>query len=163
MIKKYAVILFALAAFEGAAWAQNANPLVGAWTLVSVNDERPDGSKTPLYGSDPSGFLVFDAQGQYSLQLCAAGRPKYASNDRTKGTPEEYKAVAVGCNPHWGRYVLDAANNAIVFKIDHAMFPNWENTEQRRSFEIKNGVLSYSVPNAPVAGAKPVVTWKRAQ
>jgi hypothetical protein len=162
MIKTCISIAFASVVTMGAALAQQGNSLVGAWTIVSVNDERPDGSKTPLYGPSPSGYLVFDAQGRYSLQLCAAGRPKYAANDRTKGTPEEYKAVAVGCNPHWGHYTIDDANKAIVFKIDHAMFPNWENTEQRRSYTIADGVLKYVVPNAPVDGAHPVVTWKRA-
>ncbi|MGN6570776.1 MAG: lipocalin-like domain-containing protein [Pseudolabrys sp.] len=152
---------FAIAASASGAAAQS-NPLVGAWSLVSVNDERP-GSKTPLYGDNPAGLLIFDAQGRYSLQLCAGGRPKYASNDRTKGTPEEYRANAIGCNPHWGRYTLDEAKKVIVFRIEHAMFGNWESTVQNRSYAIENGMLRYSVPNPPVGGANPIVVWKKAE
>src|SRR3569623_288774 len=142
----------------GGAAAQS-NPLVGAWTLVSGDDVRGD-AKTPRYGASPAGLLIFDAQGRYSLQLCAAERPKYASKDRTKGTPEEYRANALGCNPHWGRYALDEGKKVVVFKIDHAMFGNWEKTEQNRSFTIENGMLRYAVPNPPVGGANPIVVWK---
>lgn len=155
-----AVSSFAIAAGAGTAAAQS-NPLVGAWTIVSVGDVR-GGTTTPLYGDKPEGLLIFDAKGRYSLQLCASGRPKYASKDRTKGTAEEYRANAVGCNPHWGRYALDEAKKIIVFKIDHAMFGNWENTVQNRTYAIENGTLRYAVPNPPVGGANPIVVWKRA-
>lgn len=155
--------LYVLVLLTCAAAAQQSNPLVGTWTLVSVNDERPDGSKLKIYGEAPSGLLIFDAQNRYSLQLCSNDRPKYASKDRLKGTPEEYKAAAIGCNPHWGRYTLDAAKGVIVFKIDHAIFGNWEGTEQNRSFKLGDGLLTYAVPNPPSGGANPVVTWKRAE
>ena len=147
---------------NGHATAQQANPLVGVWTIVSVNNERPDGSKVPLFGSNPSGLLVFDAQGRYSLQLCAAGRPKFAAKDRNKGTPEEYQAAVVGCNPHWGRYTFNEAEKTIVFEIDHAIFTNWEGTQQKRSFTITDEMLKYAVPNPSEGAANPVVIWKRA-
>ncbi|MEW6768239.1 MAG: lipocalin-like domain-containing protein [Pseudomonadota bacterium] len=136
--------------------------LLGAWTIVSVNDERTDGSKAPLYGANPQGFLIFDSAGRYSLQLCAAERPKFAANDRTKGTPDEYKAAVQGCNPHWGHYTVDEAGKTINFKIEHAMFANWEGTEQKRSFSIESDTLRYTVPISPVGGTNPVVVWKRA-
>ena len=138
---------------------QQSNPLVGAWTLVSVNDERADGQKVPLYGPSPNGYLTFSADGRYSLQLCSAERPRFAANDRTKGTPAEYQAAVLGCNPHWGRYAMSGSD--INFKIDHAIFQNWENTEQKRAFTLVGDVLTYKVPNAPVTGVNPVVIWKR--
>lgn len=156
-----ALSLVGILSGAGAAAAQS-NPLIGAWTVVSVGDVQP-GKTTPLYGDKPEGLLIFDAQGRYSLQLCASGRPKYAANDRTKGTAEEYRANAVGCNPHWGRYALDESKKVIVFKIDHAMFRNWENTVQNRTYKIENGTLQYAVPNPPVGGADPIVVWKRAE
>ena len=152
---------FAIAAGAGSAAAQS-NPLVGAWTIVSVGDVQP-GKTTPLYGEQPAGLLIFDAQGRYSLQLCASGRRKYAAGDRTKGTAEEYRANAIGCNPHWGRYTLDEGKKVIVFKIEHAMFGNWESTTQNRTYTLENGTLRYAVPNPPVGGANPIVVWKKAE
>ena len=142
------------------AFAQQ-NPLVGTWTIVSINDERADGSKVPLFGPEPQGMLIFDAEGRYSLQLCSSGRPKFAANNRAKATPEEYKTAVIGCNPHWGRYAVDEASKTITFKIDHAIFANWESTEQKRSFTLANGELKYHVPNPDTVGANPVVIWKR--
>ena len=145
-----------------ASFSQGTASLVGTWTLVSVNDESPGGKGQPLYGPTPQGMLVFDAAGRYSLQLCAAGRPKIAANDRMKGTADEYKAAATQCNPHWGRYAMDPSGAFIVFKIDHALFANWEGTEQKRAFKLTGDTLRYEVPNPPVGGANPVVVWKRA-
>lgn len=146
-----------------AAFAQNANPLLGTWTLVSVNDERPDGSKVPLLGSDPQGILMFDAVGHYSLQICNTGRPKFAANDRMKGTAEENEAAVHGCNPHWGRYSVNEAGKTIAFMIDHALYTNWEATEQKRSFTLSGDELRYFIPNPSEGGANPVVIWKHAK
>jgi hypothetical protein len=46
-----------------------------------------------------------------------------------------------------------------VFKIEHAMFPNWEGVEQKRAFTIK-GELTYKVPAASTGGTSEVV-WRR--
>jgi hypothetical protein len=139
------------------------NQLLGTWTIVSVDDVRPDGSKNPLFGPNPQGMLMFDADGHYSLQLCAAGRVKFASNNRVKGTSEENQAAVHGCNPHWGRYAVNETDRTILFQIDHAMFPNWEGTEQKRSFTLAANQLKYSVPNPAITRANPVVVWKRAK
>lgn len=135
--------------------------LTGTWEIVSANDMRADGTINPLYGPSPSGVLMFDSAGRYSLQLCAAGRPKYAAGDRQKGTPEEYRAVATGCNPHWGTYILDETSHTIVFRIEHALFTNWEGTEQKRRYALNGDQLSYQVPNAATAANNPVIVWRR--
>ena len=144
-------------------WAQqkagaSAKQLVGNWTVVSVVTTQPDGKKFQGFGDNPQGWLTFDASGRYALQICSSGRPKFASNNRAKGTPEENQAAVLGCNPHWGRYTV--SDGAINFKIDHAMFANWEGTEQTRPFTIKGNELKYGVPAASTGGTSELV-WKR--
>ena len=150
-------------AFGHTAFAQQENLVSGTWTIVSVDDVRPDGTKRPLFGSSPEGILIFDAGGRYSLQLCESGRPKFAANDRTKGTPEENAAAVRGCNPHWGRYSVSQVDKTIVFKIDHALFQNWEGTEQKRSFTLTGDELSCTVPSPSESGANPLIVWRRAR
>ena len=41
--------------------------LAGAWTYVSVDTVRPDGSRTPMYGPNPHGLVIFDGHGHYAL------------------------------------------------------------------------------------------------
>jgi hypothetical protein len=138
----------------------SAKELVGTWTAVSVTNTQPDGKKIETFGPRPVGILTFDAQGHYNLQICRSGRAKFASNSRDKGTPEENQAAVTGCNPHWGKYTV--ADGAINFQIEHAMYPNWEGTTQKRTFTIKGDQLTYNVPAASAGGTSEVV-WKRAK
>ena len=140
-----------------------ANPLVGTWTLVLVDNVRPDGSRIHLYGLRPSGLLMFDGGGRYSLQIVSAGRPLFAANDKSRGTADEYQAAVQGSNAHFGTYAIDQAKGTITFRIEHASFPNWEGTEQSRSFSLAGDRLKYTVP-APTTGGGAVgeVEWQRA-
>jgi hypothetical protein len=155
------IVALVPAAFAQTALGQQDNPVLGTWTIVSINDVRPDGSKHPVFSSSLEGMLMFDAGGHYSSQLCVSGRPKFAAGDRYKGTPEENAAAVHGCNPHWGRYLVNQADQTIVFKIDHALFTNWEGTEQKRSFTIVGDELTYRIPNPSEKGVNPVVVWRR--
>jgi hypothetical protein len=105
---------------------------------------------------------MFDAAGHYSLEICASGRPRFVANDRLRGTPDEYRAAASGCTVHWGHYVLNENDGTIVFRIEHALLPNWEGTEQTRPFKMANGYLSYHVPRPATEAENAVVVWKRA-
>ncbi len=139
-------------------------PLVGTWTLVLVDNVLPDSSRIHLYGPHPSGLLMFDAAGHYSLQIVSAGRPPFAANDKSRGTPAEYRAAVQGSNAHFGTYSVEQAKHTITFRIEHASFPNWEGTEQKRSFSLVGDHLKYTVP-APTTGSVAVgeVEWQRAQ
>lgn len=155
---------FALAVFlafpvsANQVFAQGMKELVGTWTAVSNETTLPDGQKIQPFGSKPVGILIFEPEGRYTLQICSPDRPKFASNSRMQGTPDEYKAAVHGCNPHWGRYSVDGDN--IVFKIEHALFPNWEGVEQKRPFVIKGDELTYKVPAASTGGTAELV-WRK--
>jgi lysophospholipase L1-like esterase len=139
------------------------NPLVGTWTLMLVDNVLPDGNRVHLYGPSPSGLLMFDAGGRYGLQIVRAGRPAFASNDKSRGTADEYRAAVQGSNAHFGTYAVDQAKGTITFRIEHASFPNWEGTEQKRAFSFVGNHLKYTVP-APTTGGGAVgeVEWQRA-
>ena len=66
--------------------------LVGTWTLVSATVER-DGRKIEAFGDNPLGYMIFTASGHFSWNFMRADRPKFASNNRQTGTPEENKAA----------------------------------------------------------------------
>ena|SRR5579872_5992593 len=137
--------------------------LVGTWTLVAVDNVKPDGSRVQPYGPHPDGLLVLDAHGRYAVHIFRPGRPHFAAGDKSQGTAEENRAAVQGTNAHFGRYSVDAAAAAITFHIEHALFPNWEGTEQRRSFRLNGDQLQYTVQTPTSGGAETAeVTWKRA-
>ena len=87
-----------------------------------------------------------------------------AANDKSRGTPAEYQAAVQGSNAHFGTYVVDEAAGTVTFRIEHASYPNWEGTEQRRPYTVAGDVLTYTVP-APTTGNGAVgeVGWRRAR
>jgi len=136
--------------------------LVGTWRLILVDNILPDGTRIHLYGPNPEGILMFDAEDRYALQIYRAGRARFASGDKSKGTAEENSAAVLGSNAHFGKYSIDSNGSATTFRIEHASFPNWDGTEQRRTFTIAGDELTYSVPT-PTSGGSAIgeVKWKR--
>jgi len=137
--------------------------LAGTWTLVSVDNILPDGSRIQPYGPHPDGLLILDPQGHYSVHIFRSGRAPFAAKDKAKGTPEEYREAVQGSNTHFGRWSIAPAERILTFRIDHALFPNWEGTEQRRAFELVGDRLRYSVNTTTTGGLEiGEVTWRRA-
>ena len=127
------------------AHAQTAKDLVGAWIAVS-NVAEQGGVKSEPYGATPQGMLIFEADGRYGLILSRKDVPKFASNSRTNGTADENKAVVHGTISHFGRYTVSPADKSIVFHIELSTYPNFNGTEQKRSFELVGDELEYTVP-----------------
>lgn len=144
------------------ALAQTARDVVGTWTLVSSVTER-DGTKTDQFGSGAKGMLVLEANGRFILTIIGSDLPKFASNNRAGGTPEENKAVVSKSIAMIGTYSVDSAAKTLTFKVDSATFPNWDGTEQKRLLSAgDNDELKYVTPTASSGGVG-TVTWKRAK
>lgn len=159
----FAFAFLALYFLSREALAQDTS-LVGTWTLVSVDSISADGNRAQVFGAHPAGIAMFDAAGRYSIQIITTGRPKFASNDRANGTPEENQAFVRGSNPHWGRYSVNDTDHTITFQIEHAAYPNWEGTQQIRRFTLIGRVLKYVVSaTANSSGRTNETVWQRAR
>lgn len=134
--------------------------LAGTWTLVAADVLHADGTRARDYGAAPKGLLLIDAQGHYSLQIFKAERPHFASGDKLTGTSAEYQAAVLGSSTHFGTISVEPAAGTLTFKIENASFPNWEGTEQKRTFELNGDELSYRVPARP-DGSIPISVWRR--
>lgn len=137
--------------------------ITGTWTLVTVENTNSDGTKTFPYGMNPKGILFFDEKGNYAIQIYKNERPKIVSGDKNKCTPEENISIVQGSNSHFGIYEIDKINSTITFKIKTASFPNWENTEQKRSYILNNNQIKYVVTNTTQGGNKVTaeVVWQK--
>jgi hypothetical protein len=159
------LLIVAVFVFSNSAGAQSApsSALIGTWTLERVDNINPDGSRVHLYGESPQGVLTFDAAGHYALQIMRADRPRFAANDRLKGSDAEVRALAEGINTHWGRYSIDSSGTMLVFAIDHASFPNWEGQLRPTRFLLATNRLTYSVasPTTGGPGVTGEVVWRR--
>ena len=130
--------------------------IVGTWAYVSVDTVRPDGARQPMYGASPQGLAVFDAGGHYILMTSRADIAKFASGNRTEGTPEENKAVVQGMIAHFGTYSVNEAEKTITFHVAISSFPNWNGVEQKRPFSVSGDQLKWATP-ASTGGTAEVV------
>ena len=89
--------------------------------------------------------------------------PKIASNNRTKGTPQEDHAVVEGSINHFGRYTVDDKKKTVTFHIEGSTFPNWIGTTQERPYTITGDVLVYKVAVVSGTGQPGETGWKRAK
>lgn len=136
--------------------------LVGAWTLVRCDNVYPDGHRVELYGPNPEGMWLIDAQGDYMMQIVRAKRMPFAVNDKSKGTPDEYRAASMDANAHYGHVSGDA--NVMRSEIVHASFPNWDGKSGSSSYTINGDELTYRVakPSSGASeGAHGEVVWRR--
>jgi len=92
------------------ALAQSMSDVLGTWTLVSSVTER-DGIKTDQFGSGAKGMLTLDAEGHFMLTIIGPDLPKFASNNRAAGTPEENQAVVSKSIAMIGTYPVNSADN----------------------------------------------------
>jgi hypothetical protein len=135
--------------------------LVGTWSYVSVDIVRPDGSRIPLFGPNPSGLASFDSNGRYLLLTARTGQPKFASNNRMEGTAEENKTSVHGSIAHFGRYTVNEADKTITFHIETSTFPNWNGAAQKRPFIVTRDELKWTT--AASSGGTAEVVLKRAK
>jgi len=143
---------FGLAVYSTSAVAQSAKDIVGTWTIASAE----------AFGPTPKGVLIFDGNGRYSLMLMRPDLPKYASNNRTKGTPEEYKAIGGGSIAYFGTYSVTGSD--LILRVEYSSFPNWNGTEQKRTnFTLAGDELKYTNTAPSVGGPAAVLVWKRAK
>src|ERR1700724_1442570 len=147
-----AITALGLTLSAGNVAAQSAKDLVGSWTVVSVD----------AYGPNPKGSLIFEANGRFSLQLMRSDLPKYASNNRTQGTPAEYKATVEGSIAYFGTYSVSGTD--LNLHIEGSTFPNWIGMDQKRiNLSVSGDELKYTQPNPSGGGPPAPLVWKRAK
>lgn len=136
------------------------DPLIGTWMLVSIEGER-DGRKTEPWGSNPKGVLVMNASGRFAQIQMRSDLPKFTSTNRTKGTPEEFRATALGSLTYFGTFSVDQAGSEILFRVEYSSFPNLNGQVNRRPFTLKGDQLVTVNPASATGGSAVSLTWQR--
>jgi hypothetical protein len=137
--------------------------LVGAWTLVSIDNTLPNGTKRQLYGANPKGILIFDASGQWSQIQMNSNRPKFKSDNRLEATPEESKAAMVASLAQFGTWTVNEADKTVIMRVEGSFIPNVDGTEGKRIVtSLTADELKYRNPGPSTGGTNEVV-YKRAK
>jgi hypothetical protein len=167
MLSISAITALGLALMPGNAVSQQKSlkdQLVGAWTLVSTKYKFPDGTTVDTFGPNPRGTMILDASGRMALINMRTSLPKFAANDRTKGTPEENKAIVEGSFVVFGTYTVNESDHTLITHVEGSTFPNFDGADQKRSFTLAGDELRYTNPVASIGqGVIVEAVWKRAK
>ena len=159
------IIALGLVLSPGGAFSQQKSlkeQLIGTWTLVSNDNVAPDGTKRQLYGPNPKGILVLDTGGHYVQIYVRSDLPKFKSNNRQQGTPEENQAVVHGTTAQFGTWSVDEGSKTLIVHIEGSLFPNQAGTDSKRSVTLAGDDLKVSNPT-PGSGGRSDSVWKRAK
>jgi hypothetical protein len=125
--------------------------LVGAWTLVSQEFTAPDGTKRQggagvVVGHNARGILILDASGRYAFMAGSADHPKFKTSGvpRLEGTAEEYKAAVQSFAANYGSWSVDEADKTLTQRLESALIPNAEGTEDKASASLAGDELKLS-------------------
>jgi hypothetical protein len=139
---------------------QGAKELVGTWSLVSITVNQ-DGQKVEPFGANPRGSLVFERNGRFSLTVTRSDLPKFSSNNRQTGTPQENKAIVQGSIAYFGTYSVREEERLFIVHVEGSTFPNWVGTDQKRLFTIAGDELKYTNSSPSSGPGTALVVWKR--
>lgn len=136
--------------------------LEGSWVMESAHEILADGTRVTNYGEHPSGLMMVDRSGRYSIQIFRRDRPRFKAGEKARGEPDEYRSAVLGSSTHFGRVAVDGAHHQLLFDVEAASFPNWEGKRQVRDFTYRDGVLSYAVPaGASGNGTVAYSVWRK--
>jgi hypothetical protein len=136
---------------------------IGAWKLIACEFRHTDGHTDYPFGHDALGIIMYDASGNMAVQLMRADLPKFASDDKYHGTPEEVRAAFEDSLAYFGRYEVDEAAGTVIHHVVGCTYPNWIGSDQTRYFVISGKQLTLTAPPLSMRGAMAtgILVWER--
>jgi Lipocalin-like domain len=134
--------------------------LVGAWRLVSWENQAADGQVTYPMGPDPMGYVIY-ADGRFSVTISRRGRAGFAGGDLLSGTTEEEARAVEGFVAYAGRYSF--LGDRVIHHVELSLFPNWVGSDQQRWVGLAGDRLTLSASPLLLAGKPqvPRLVWER--
>jgi len=116
-----------------------ADRLVGAWRLVSLEQEGEGGK---IQRADSTGLLVFTPDGHISVQVMERNPPAQAS-----ARPEQYSQG--GYEASFGTYEIKESTHTFTFQIEGALVRSLIGKDLPRAFEFsgKQLIVKSTRPN----------------
>ncbi|HXU09206.1 MAG TPA: lipocalin-like domain-containing protein [Blastocatellia bacterium] len=117
------------------------NRFLGAWRLVSFEEETSDGEIVYPYGESAVGLLIYESSGRMSVQIMRRDREPFPSNDWREVPAEEIKSAVEGFTAFFGSYEVDADNKTVIHRVEGHVLPGSVGKMLRREFEFAGDFL----------------------
>ena len=119
--------------------------LVGAWELRSCTSTLPDGSQKLIYGSAPSGVIMYTPDGWMSCFMAGGGEP-------------DPGGTMVDRSGYYGPVVMRPADKVVEHHVRNSTSEFMLGTVQERGYRIEGDTLILS---AAMNGNQIEVIWSR--
>lgn len=117
------------------------NRFIGAWRLLSFEEETSDGEIVYPYGENPIGLLNYDSSSRMSVQIMRRDRERFSSTEWETTPAEEIKKATEGFTAFFGSFEVDAANNTVIHRVEGHVLPGSVGKTLRREFEFEGDLL----------------------
>jgi hypothetical protein len=159
------IAVFGVALMTNATVGQSAKSdkerFIGTWTLVSITSGEGANQTLP-YGPNPKGMMMVDANGRFSIMAVRYDLPKFGSNNRMSGTPEENQSIVQGSIAFFGTYSIAEDTHVLTVNVEGSTFPNFTGGTQTRILSFSGDEVTYFNPT-PSMGGSATVTYRRAK
>lgn len=118
------------------------NRFLGAWRLVSFEEDSADGEVVYPYGKDAVGLLTYDSSGRMSVQIMKRDRAPFSSADWNRVPTERLRKAIEGFTAFFGTYEVDDANQIVIHRVEGHVLPENVGKELRREFAFSDEVLT---------------------
>jgi hypothetical protein len=124
--------------------------LVGGWRLVSWENRAADGQLTYPMGADALGYVLYTADGRFSITISRRGRAGFTAGDLLSGATEEKAQAMESFVAYAGRYSFHG--DRVIRHVELSLFPNWVGSDQQRWVELAGDRLTLSASPLLLAG-----------
>ena len=136
--------------------------LVGTWTLRAWHTRVGERAVAAPVGENPSGQLIYTAQGTMSAVIVRRDRSVFAGPHFSSASEAEQAQAARGCIAYAGTWQLQA--NRVIHLVRYSLFPNWIGEDLVREAELDGTTLTLSAGDQHTRSGDPVthqIVWHR--
>lgn len=134
------------------------NSVVGAWNLVGYEIENHDGTKGKVQWEDPSGLLIYTADGRMSVTMMNQVERPFDAPRWWDGSDEHKLIAASTFMAYAGRY--RQLEDRIVHCIEISLFPGWVGRDHDRMAQLDGDRLTLR-DGIPGQEANVALSWDR--
>ena len=138
---------------------ERSEPFLGSWRLVSFEHTTATGEVSKPFGNEPSGLILYQADGHMSAHVCAGGAARLVSDDPLAASAQEALAAWRSYFGYWGSFAIDAEKGVVVHRVTGSSFPNWIGTDQVRYFRFDGP--NRLILEARSAAGQTTAIWQR--
>jgi hypothetical protein len=132
--------------------------LLGTWKLVSASSTASTGERDEApYGSGPSGFLTYTADGRVTALISYGGRKPLSMAPKPEEQAEAFKTFFA----YAGTFSVNG--DQVVHRVEVSSIQNYVNRDLVRTAKLEGDRIVLVTPPTPMNGKVQTVelTWQR--